>query len=157
MYTYFEISKIIFVIDVRGSTCRVQTSLLHPDQRTIVVNHRALEKFLLMEDKMVLLLCPGIIQSEYPLAKLYIIKTSVAAIRGGLGDNCPPQFNKTRRLSVDVGNFEDGIETAMKKRVADEKQRVSILNEQTKCSRSVYSIVLSFYALAFLSKTRRKW
>ena len=67
---------------------------------------------------------------------------------GGLGGNCPPpQFNNIRKFSVEVGNFEGGIETAMKKRVADEKQRVSILNEQTKCSHFVYSIFLSFLFL----------
>ena len=51
-------------------------------------------------------------------------------VRGG---NCPPppQFNKTGKFSVEVGNFEGGIETAMKKRVDVEKERVSILNEQT--------------------------
>ena len=76
---------------------------------------------------------------------------------GGWGGTAPPKFNKTRKFSVEVGNFEGGIETAMKKQVADEKQRVSILNEQTKCSHSVYSISLIFYALTFLSKTRRKW
>ena len=37
----------------------------------------------------------------------------------------------------EVGNFEGEVETAMKKRVAVEKERVSILNEQTKCSRSI--------------------
>ena len=63
---------------------------------------------------------------------------------------------KTRKFSVEVGNFEGGIETAMKKRVAVEKERVSILNEQTKCSRSICIIFLSFYALTFISKTRRK-
>ena len=68
----------------------------------------------------------------------------------------PPQFNKTQKFSVEVGNFEGGIETAMKKRVAVEKERVSILNEQTKCSRSICIIFLSFYALTFISKTRRK-
>ena len=31
------------------------------------------------------------------------------------------------------------------------------LNEQTKCSRSICSISLRFYALTFISKTRRKW
>ena len=46
---------------------------------------------------------------------------------------------------MEVGNFEGGIETAMRKRVAVEKERVSIL------------IFLSFYALTFISKTRRKW
>ena len=72
-------------------------------------------------------------------------------IMGGLG---APQFNKTQKFSVEVRNFEGGIETAMKKRVP---VGVSILNEQTKCSRSICSIFLSFYALTFLSKTRRKW
>ena len=72
---------------------------------------------------------------------------------GGLGGNCPPpQFNKTRKFSVEVGNFEGGIETAMKKRVAVEKERVSILNEQTNCSRSISIIFLSFCALTFISK-----
>ena len=45
------------------------------------------------------------------------------------GATAPPQFNKTRKFSVEVGNFEGGIETAMKKRVTVEKERVSILNE----------------------------
>ena len=56
-------------------------------------------------------------------------------------------------FAVEVGNFEGGIKTAMKKRVAveKEKQRVSILNEQTKCSRSICNIFLSFCALTFLS------
>ena len=76
---------------------------------------------------------------------------------GGWGGQLPPsQFNKTRKFSVEVGNFEGGIETAMKQRVAVEKERVSILNEQTKCSRSIFIIFLSFYALTFISKTRRK-
>ena len=75
---------------------------------------------------------------------------------GGLGGGqLPPQFNKTRKFSAEVGNF-GGIETAMKKRVAVEKERVSILNEQTKWSRSVCIVFLSFYALTFISKTRRK-
>ena len=51
---------------------------------------------------------------------------------GELGGNCPPpQFNKTRKFSEEVGNFEGGIKTAVKKRIAVEKeQRVSTLNEQ---------------------------
>ena len=72
---------------------------------------------------------------------------------GAGGQLPPPQFNKIWKFSIEVRNFKGGIETAMKKRVADEKQRVSILNEQTKCSHFVYSISLSFL---FLSKTRRK-
>ena len=58
---------------------------------------------------------------------------------GGWGGQLPPpQFNKTRKFSVEVGNFEGGIETAIKKQVAVEKERVSILNEQTKSrSRSI--------------------
>ena len=68
---------------------------------------------------------------------------------GGLGGNCPPIQQDSEIFSVEVGNFEGGIENAMKKRVAveKEKQRVSILNEQTKCSRSICNICLSFYAL----------
>ena len=73
----------------------------------------------------------------------------------GLGATAP-QLNKTRKFSVEVGNFEGGIETAMKERVAVEKERVSILSEQTKCSRSICIIFSSFYALTFISKTRRK-
>ena len=69
----------------------------------------------------------------------------------------PPQFNKTRKFSEEVGNLKVGIEAAMKKRVALEKERVSILNEQTKCSRSICSMFFSHYALTFLSKTRRNW
>ena len=76
---------------------------------------------------------------------------------GGWGGNCPPQFNKTRKFSVEVGNLGVGIEAAMEKRVALKKERVSILNEQTKCSRSICSMFLSHCALTFLSKTRRKW
>ena len=77
----------------------------------------------------------------------------------GAGATAPPQFNKTRNFSEEVGKFEGGMETAMKKRAAVEKQRLSILNEQTKCPRSICSIFLSFYALilTFHSKTRRKW
>ena len=56
---------------------------------------------------------------------------AVAEIVRGLGGQLPPlQFNKTQKFSVEVGNFEGGIETAMKKRVAVQKERVSILNEQ---------------------------
>ena len=40
----------------------------------------------------------------------------------GLGGQLPPQFNKTRKFSVQIGNFEGGIETAVKKRVAVEKE-----------------------------------
>ena len=76
---------------------------------------------------------------------------------GGWGGNCPPKIKKTRKFSVEVGNFEGGIETAIKKRVPLEMERVSILNEQTKWSRSICIIFLSFYALTFISKTRRKW
>ena len=69
---------------------------------------------------------------------------------GGCGGNCPPPIQQDSKIfAVEVGNFECGIETAMKKRVAveKEKQRVSILNEHTKCSRSICNIFLSFYAL----------
>ena len=77
----------------------------------------------------------------------------VAEIMGELGGQLPPpQFNKTRKFSEEVGNFEGGIETAVKKRVAVEKERVSTLNEQKRCSRSFCSVFLSFYALTFLSK-----
>ena len=72
---------------------------------------------------------------------------------GELGGQLPPpQFNKTRKFSEEVENFEGGIETAVKKRVAVEKERVSTLNEQKKCSCSFCSVFLSFYALTFLSK-----
>ena len=47
---------------------------------------------------------------------------AVAEIMGGLGGQLPPQFNKTRKFSVQIGNFEGGIETAVKKRVAVEKE-----------------------------------
>ena len=64
---------------------------------------------------------------------------------GGWGGNCPPpQFNKTRKIFLEVRNFEGGIETAVKKRVAVEKERVPILNEQTKCSRSICSIFFGY-------------
>ena len=73
---------------------------------------------------------------------------------GGLGGGAtaPPIQQDSEIFAVEVGNFEGGIETAMKKRVAveKEKQRVSILNEQTKCSRFC-NIFLSFCALTFLS------
>ena len=46
---------------------------------------------------------------------------------GGVGGGATaPQFNMTRKFSVEVRNFEGGIETARKKRVIVEKQRVSI-------------------------------
>ena len=80
---------------------------------------------------------------------------AVAEIMGGWGAIAPPQFDETRKFSVEVGNFEGGIETAMKKRVTCQEERVSILNDETKCSRSICIIFLSFYALTFLSKTRR--
>ena len=73
---------------------------------------------------------------------------------GGVGGQLPlPIQQDSEIFAVEVGNFEGGIENAMKKRVAveREKQRVSILNEQTKCSRSICNIFLSFYALTFLS------
>ena len=74
---------------------------------------------------------------------------------GGLGGaTAPPPIQQDSEIfAVEVGNFEGGIEDAMKKRVAveKEKQRVYILNEQTKCSRSICNIFLSFYALTFLS------
>ena len=38
------------------------------------------------------------------------------------GGQLPPQFHKTRKFSVQIGNFEGGIETAVKKRVAVEKE-----------------------------------
>ena len=44
----------------------------------------------------------------------------------------------------------------MKKRVAVEKERVSILNEQAKCLHSICIIFFSIYALTFISKMRRK-
>ena len=76
---------------------------------------------------------------------------------GGVGEKLPPpQFNKTRKFSVEVGNFEGGIETAMKKRVTVEKERVSILNEQTKCSRSTCIIFFKFLCTNIHFKTRRK-
>ena len=40
--------------------------------------------------------------------------TSVSEVMGGWGALAPPQFNKIRKFSVEVGNFEGGIETAMK-------------------------------------------
>ena len=73
---------------------------------------------------------------------------------GGVGGaTAPPIQQDSEIFAVEVGNFEGGIEDAMKKRVAveKEKQRVYILNEQTKCSRSICNIFLSFYALTFLS------
>ena len=49
----------------------------------------------------------------------------------------------------------------MKKRVAIEKERVSILSEQKKTCPRPHTLsaayFLSFYVLTFLSKTRRKW
>ena len=57
------------------------------------------------------------------------LKPVVEIIRGW-GQLPPPQFSKTRKFSEEVGNFEGWIETAMKKRVAVERERVSILNEQ---------------------------
>ena len=42
------------------------------------------------------------------------VSASVAEIMGGLGGQLPPQFNKTRKFSVEFGNFEGGIETEMK-------------------------------------------
>ena len=70
--------------------------------------------------------------------------STVAEILRGLGTTAPLQSNKTRKFSVEVRNFEGGIKTAMKKRVAVEKERVSILNEQTKCSCSICIIFVSF-------------
>ena len=81
--------------------------------------------------------------------------TSSGGNYGGVGGaTAPPPIQQDSEIfAVEVGNFEGGIENAMKKRVAveKEKQRVSILNEQTKCSRSICNIFLSFYALTFLS------
>ena len=68
---------------------------------------------------------------------------------GGVGGGAtapPPIQQDSEIFAVEVGNFEGGIENAMKKRVAveKEKQRVSILNEQTKCSRSICNIFFKF-------------
>ena len=81
---------------------------------------------------------------------------AVAEIMGGNYGGGGVGSIRLAKFSVEVGNFEGGIETAMKKRVAVEKERVSILNEQTKCSRSICIIFLNLYALTFISKTRRK-
>ena len=65
---------------------------------------------------------------------LFSYQSPVAEIMGFGGEQLPPsQFDKTRKFSVEVGNFEGGIETAMKKRVTFQEERISILNEQTKC------------------------
>ena len=77
----------------------------------------------------------------------------MAEIIGRIGGQLPPppQFNKTWKLSIEVGNFEGEFGVAMKKRVAVEKERVPILNEQ-KWSRSspAYFYVFLFKML-FLS------
>ena len=50
------------------------------------------------------------------------LSAPLAEIMVGLGGQLPPpQFNKTRKFSVEVRNFEDEIEAARKKRVIVQK------------------------------------
>ena len=75
----------------------------------------------------------------------------------GVGGNCPPpQFNKTRKFSVNVGNFEGGIETAMKNE-SPLRRKEFLFQMSKQNAHAVCSIFLSFHALTVLSKARKMW